>query len=184
LNAALSPKNRGQARFMITFLTLAGAGLALYFFPYEQVGLSSDSWFKAYFAAYARAAGWVLHVFDPSVAVAGSTINGRFGMRIVRSCDAMEANILFVSAVLAFPAPAARKAAAAVLGLAALVACNVLRLCCLYYVGVYAPAEFEYAHYDAWPLLMVAFATLDFLACARWMSGAAEPLAVAADVAA
>jgi exosortase/archaeosortase family protein len=159
-----------SSRFVVVFALLAGTGLALYFFPYEQVGLRSEGFFDAYLSCYARVTGTVLRAVDPAVGVTGSTITGRFAMRIVRSCDAMEANILFVSAALAFPAAALRKAQAVVVGLAALVGCNVARLCCLYFVGVYAPARFDFAHYEAWPLAMVAFATVDFFLCARWMT--------------
>jgi exosortase/archaeosortase family protein len=167
--------------FPVTFALLAGAGFAAYFFPYEQVGVRTEGFFATYLSGYARATGVVLRVLDPGVAVDGSTITGRFSMQIVRSCDAMEANILFLAAALAFPAPPGRKLAAAVAGLAVLVACNVARLCCLYFVGVYAPAHFDFAHYEAWPLLMVAFATLDFLVCARWMTAVARTSPTKAD---
>jgi exosortase/archaeosortase family protein len=154
-----------------TFHGVAGLGLGAYFFPYDLVGVHSEGAFQAYLSAYARATGHVLHLFDPTVSVVDSTINGRFSIRIVRSCDAMEANILFVAAMLSLPAPWPRKAAGLSAGLAALVALNVLRLCCLYFVGIYAPARFDVAHYELWPLAMVAFATADLLLCARWMTG-------------
>jgi exosortase/archaeosortase family protein len=97
-------------------------------------------------------------------------------MQIVKSCDAMEANILFAAALLAIAAPWLRKAAALVVGLAALVAVNLVRLVLLYWTGVYASSAFEFLHYDVWPLLMIVFATFDFLLCARWArQGAATP---------
>jgi exosortase/archaeosortase family protein len=159
-----------RSRFVAAFLVLSGVGLGAYFFPYDLLGIHADGTFVVYLSAYARLTGLVLHLLDPAVSVVDSTINGRFAMQIVRSCDAMEANILFVAAVLAFPGPWARKAVALPAGLAALVATNVARLCCLYFVGVYAPARFDFAHYELWPLAMVAFATVDFLLCARWMA--------------
>jgi exosortase/archaeosortase family protein len=158
------------SRFVATFLVLAGVGLGAYFFPYELVGIPVEGAFGAYLSGYARVTGIALHLVDPTVSVIHSTITGRFAMQIVRSCDAMEANILFASAVLAFPAPWTRKAIALPVGLFALVAANVARLSCLYFVGVYAPAHFDVAHYEIWPFAMVALATADFLACARWMA--------------
>lgn len=159
------------SRFVATFLVIAAVGLVAYFFPYEQVGVRAERIFQVYLGGYARVTGAVLRLFDPAVSVAGTTISGRFAMQIVRSCDAMEANILFAAATLAFPAAPSRRATALLVGLPALVACNIARLCCLYYVGIHAPARFDFAHYEAWPLVMVAFATLDFLVCARWMGG-------------
>src|SRR5579863_6192949 len=134
--------SRPGLRFALTFGVLAGTGLGVYFFPYEQLGLDSTRVFVPYLSAYARMAGIVLHLIDPGVSVAGSTIHGRFAMQIVRSCDAMEVNVLFAAAVLAFPGPWARKGIALAAGLSALVACNVVRLCTLYYVGLYLPARF------------------------------------------
>lgn len=68
--------------------------------------------FDGYLAGYARAAGALLSLFDPAVRVSGPEIHGRYPLVIVRDCDAMEVNILFVSAVLAFPAGWARWASA------------------------------------------------------------------------
>jgi exosortase/archaeosortase family protein len=163
-----------DGRFATTFLLLAAAGLGLYFFPYEQVGLDSGRVYGPYLSAYARMTGIALRLFDPTVSVAGATINGRFAMQIVRSCDAMEVNVLFAAAVLAFPAPWARKGKALAAGLSALVSCNVIRLCTLYFVGAYLPARFDAAHYEIWPLAFLVLATVAFLVAARWM-GASPP---------
>jgi exosortase/archaeosortase family protein len=169
---------QGTSRFAAVFFVLSTLGLAVYFFPYEQIGVRADVVFQAYLAGYARAVGWVLGVLDPAVRVTGVTIGGRFPMQIARSCDAMEANILFGAATLALPAALPRKAVALVVGLAALVAVNIARLCCLYYVGIYAPARFDFAHYEAWPLIIVGFAAADFLVCARWLTPGGPPSGV------
>jgi exosortase/archaeosortase family protein len=162
-------ETRRQSRFAVWFVVLAGIGLSTYFFPYEEAGIHARPVFEWYLSLYAHVTGVVLHVFDGAVSVVGNTINGRFAMRIVQSCDAMEANILFCAAMLAFPAPWRLKAIALPIGLASLIACNIVRLCCLYYVGIYAPDRFDFAHYEAWPILMVGLATVDFLLCTRWM---------------
>lgn len=155
-------------RFVVGFIATAAILFGLYFFPYAETG-RSESWFSAYLAQYARVVGFALGLFERGISVADNVIGGRFSMRIVKSCDGMEANILFCAATLAFPGPWRRKLVAVPLGLAALVAFNVLRLCCLYYIGIYFPAAFELAHFEVWPLLVVGFALLDFLACARWV---------------
>jgi|HubBroStandDraft_6_1064221.scaffolds.fasta_scaffold30588_3 exosortase/archaeosortase family protein len=155
-------------RFVLGFIAIATVLFGLYFFPYAETG-RSESWFSAYLAQYARIVGFTLGLFDRGISVADNVIGGRFSMRIVKSCDGMEANILFCAATLAFPGPWRRKLVAVPLGLTALVAFNVLRLCCLYYIGIYFPAAFELAHFDVWPLLVVGFSVVDFLACARWL---------------
>ena len=161
-------------RFVATFGALAGVGLAVYFFPYEQGGIDSGRFFTPYLSAYARMTAGVLRLFDSGVVVTGSTIAGRFAMQIVRSCDAMEVNILFAAAVVAFPAPWARRAIVLVGGLVGLVAINVTRLCTLYFVGIHAPAHFEQLHYEVWPLVLVVVETALFVVSARWMADGAQ----------
>jgi exosortase/archaeosortase family protein len=170
-------------RFVLSFVAIAAIFFCLYCFPYAESGIS-ETWIRAYLQGYARIVGFVLRLFEPGLVVSQNVVAGRFSMSIVRSCDAMEANMLFCAAVLAMPASVWRKSVALAAGLAALVAFNVVRLCCLYYVGVYWGRWFEVMHIEVWPLLMIAFATLDFLACARWVgppgtAGASPPRAAA-----
>jgi len=153
-------------RFALTYAAIAGAMFAVYAFPFELFGARGD-WLTGYLETYARLAGGLLGLLEPSVTVEGTTIYGRFVLQIVRNCDAADVNILFASAVLAFPGPLARKALPLVGGLATLVLANVLRICSLYYVGVYRPTWFHTAHEELWPLLLVSLTLLAFLACIR-----------------
>ena len=63
----------------------------------------------------------------------------------------METNLLFVSAIVALPAPWRRKFVALGAGVAILAAVNLTRICSLYYVGLYAPAAFDAIHLEVWP---------------------------------
>lgn len=157
-----------SGRFALKYALIAGALFAIYAFPFELFGAKQD-WLAGYLAAYARLAGAVLGVFESGIVVSGSQIGGRFSMEIVRNCDAIEINILFVSAVLAFPAPWQRRTIAAALGLLSLVALNVLRICALYFVGVHAPERFAVVHEQIFPLLLVLAAALGFLYCAKFL---------------
>jgi exosortase/archaeosortase family protein len=161
-------KTRIGARYALKYALIAGVLFAVYAFPCELFGVRSD-WLSGYLAAYARLAGGVLSLFENGIVVSGARIDGRFPMEIVRNCDAIEINILFVSAVLAFPAPWRKRVTAISVGLTALVALNVLRICLLYFIGVYAPARFAVAHEQVFPLLLVVAAALAFLACANYL---------------
>jgi exosortase/archaeosortase family protein len=163
---ALALARRLGPRFALTYAAIAAALFGVYAFPFELFGARGD-WLTGYLTAYAHLAGGLLRWFEPGVIVEGTTIYGRFVLQIVRNCDAADVNILFASAVLAFPAPLRKKMAPLLLGLAALVAANVLRICSLYYVGVHRPSWFHAAHEELWPLLLVALTLLAFLACIR-----------------
>lgn len=163
---ALRLTQRLGLRFALTYGGIASVLFGIYAFPFELFGAERD-WLTGYLAAYARLSGAVLGLAEPSVVVDGTYIYGRFALQIVRNCDAADVNILFVSAVLAFPAPRRTKALPLLLGLLALVAANVTRICSLYYVGVYRPDWFRAVHEEVWPLLLVALALVVFLACLK-----------------
>ena len=137
------------------FAAIAGALFVLYTFPYERIGVS-ERWFEGYLALYARLAGTALSLFDPHVTVHQQDILGRYNLRIIKNCDAMEANILYASAVLAFPAPVRPRLIGLVGGVALLVTINVARICSLYYVGILAPQAFSFFHLELWPLVLIA----------------------------
>lgn len=153
-------------RFALLYAAIAGTLFGIYAFPFELFGAERD-WLHGYLAGYARLAGAILSSFDSSVSVNDTVIVGRFPLEIVRNCDAADVNILFVSAVLAFPAPLRRKVAPLLLGVLALVVANVTRICSLYYLGVLEPSWFHAAHEEVWPLLLVAFTVGLFLLCIR-----------------
>jgi exosortase/archaeosortase family protein len=156
-----------RVRFAAGFVLVAGVLFALYTFPYEENGIS-ERWFEDYLAFYARAAGFALHQLDSAVSVHGSDILGRYPLRIVKNCDAIEVNILFASAVLAFPTSWRRRALGLLLGLPALIALNITRICSLYFIGVASPDSFELFHLEVWPLVLVACAALLFMGWANW----------------
>jgi exosortase H (IPTLxxWG-CTERM-specific) len=171
---ALAPSvNALRVRFAIGFVLIAGVLFAVYTFPYAESGVS-ETFFTSYLSAYARLAGHVLAPFDPSIVVRGQDIVGRYSLRIVKNCDAMEVNILFVSAVLAFPLPLRHRVIGVCLGIPALVAVNVLRICALYFIGLRSPETFEFFHLEVWPFVLVATGVGAFLAWAEWARGREE----------
>lgn len=146
----------------------AGVLFGVYAFPYAQYGVS-EAWFAEYLGAYARLVGWVLNLFESGMHVEGATVFGRVTLHIAKSCDAMESKLLFVAAVLAFPAPATRKLPVLALGLCGLTLINVARIVTLYFVLVRNRAAFDFFHLELLPLVMVASTALLFVASTRFM---------------
>ena len=116
-----------------------------------------------------------LSLFEPGVQVHGQDIIGRTSLRIVKNCDAMEAEILFLAAVLAFPSAWRKRVVGATLGVVAIAVVNVLRIASLYHVGVHFPMAFEFVHLQLWPLLLVASAVAVFLIWATWARSGPRP---------
>ena len=154
-------------KFVSVFMLTASVLLGIYYFPYAEGTVMKD-WISSYLHAYAAVAGAVLHWLDASVRVHGQEIVGRYSLRIVRTCDAMDVEILFVSAVLAWPAPWRCKAVAAIAGATMLLVVNVARICSLYYIGIYVPAYFQVAHHELLPALILVMAVGAFILFTAW----------------
>lgn len=156
-------------RFAIGYVVVAAVLFSIYGFPFELFGARSD-WLGGYLRMYAQLAGSALRLFESGIVVTGDRIDGRFSLQIVRNCDAIEVNILFASAILAFPAPWLRRSVALAGGLALLVLANITRICLLYFVGVYRPNWFKTAHEEILPLVLIALTALSFLFWARYLT--------------
>jgi exosortase/archaeosortase family protein len=157
--------DRASFRFVLVFAVLATTLLGFYYFPYAAGG-RVRSWLDAYLHDYAAASGFVLRWFEPHVTVQGPLITGRFSLRIVRTCDAMDVKILFLSAVFAWPARWATRLTVALGGVFVIFLVNVLRICSLYYIGVYWPGWFEFAHLELWPAIILLVAVGMFICLA------------------
>ena len=120
-------------RFFVTFLLLQ----ALLF------GLELTPWAQEYFVVpwtntLARISTWLVTVFDPNVMAVGkimrSTTNG-FAVSIEAGCNGVEATIVLLAAILAFPAPWKHKLVGLAVGIVAVQGLNVVRVISLFYLG-------------------------------------------------
>lgn len=156
---------------MLRFLAIAGVLLLAYCFPYKENGIS-ERFFDSFLAGYARLARVAIALFDPSASVFGNEIHGRYAVRIIKGCDAMEAKILFVAAMLAFPGAWRPKLAVALAGVSVLTLVNLLRITSLYIAGVLKPKLVEPLHFETWPFIMIGVAGLLFLGGTSIVRGA------------
>jgi exosortase/archaeosortase family protein len=164
-----SADTKARLHFAVRFALIAGLLFALYGFPYAKYGIS-EHWLGAYLNGYAEVVGALLRLVEDRVVVQGNTVYGATALRIVRTCDAMEANVLFASAVIAFPGPLARKALVLVVGLSSIAIINLVRIMTLYHVVLKQERAFTFVHLELWPLLMI-IATLGlFVASIRFLT--------------
>jgi exosortase/archaeosortase family protein len=164
---------KARVRFVVSFLTLASLLLGAYYFPYGAGGVAHA--LEGFLHFYASVAGGVLGLFEPGLQVHGQEILGRYSLRIVKTCDAMDVTILLSSAILAWPAPWKRRLRALALAIPLVTALNVLRICSLYYVGIYLPSYFEVAHVEIWPAVILAVVVGGFVLFVRERSTEAAP---------
>jgi exosortase H (IPTLxxWG-CTERM-specific) len=168
--AAAAATRWGQLKFFVVFALVAGLGSLVYCYPYAPDGVIGR-WLSAYLHAYASMAGAVISLFDATARVSGQDIIGRFSLHVSKDCDAMEANIVLVAAVVAFPASWRSRAVGLLAGMTAVSFSNVVRLTSLYFVGIHSAAAFEFGHLELWPLLMIAISLGVFVAWTSWTKG-------------
>jgi exosortase H (IPTLxxWG-CTERM-specific) len=140
-------------RFFLLFVVL----LAVLF------GLELTPWIQDWFVipwtnALAAISTWIVTLFDGNVVAAGkvmrSNTNG-FAVSIEAGCNGVEATLVLLAAMLAFPAPWRHKAVGLVIGIVAVQLLNVLRVISLFYLGQWNYDVFEWAHLYVWQALIM-----------------------------
>jgi exosortase H (IPTLxxWG-CTERM-specific) len=115
---------------------------------------------------------WLVDFFDPHVLAAGkelrSTTNG-FAISIERGCNGVEAIIILVSAMLAFPSTWKQKAIGIGIGFVAIQILNLVRIISLFYLGQWNRVWFDWFHLYLWQALIVLDALVVFLFWLRWL---------------
>jgi exosortase H (IPTLxxWG-CTERM-specific) len=131
----------------------------------------------------ARATAAIVQFFDSGVVSQGkallSTRNG-FGVSIEAGCNGIEASIILVAAMLAFPAPWKHRLVGIAVGLVAIHALNIVRVVSLFYLGQWSVRAFEWAHLYVWQALIMLDALIVFLVWLRRLPPRPGPLARAA----
>jgi len=152
------------------FKFVVGLGLLLIA---ANVALSTEKVDKGLIPSYLR--GWaevsasVLNVFGENARVYDSSISSnRFSVNIKKGCDAIQPTILFICAVLASPVAFKPKIPGLFLGLAFLMAMNLVRVLSLFYVGIYWNSAFEIMHHDVWQAVFIILSILAWGAWALW----------------
>ena len=132
--------------------------------------------------ALVRISVGIATLFDSHVAAAGrilrSTANG-FAVSIEAGCNGIEAAIVLIAAMLAFPAPWRHRAIGILVGLCAVQALNVLRVISLFYLGQWNASAFEWAHLYVWQALIMLDVLVVWLVWIRTLPPVAAPAMVA-----
>lgn len=126
---------------------------------------------------------WIsAHVIDlfggDAIAQGKAIISPSTGMAvsIERVCNGIEAVIVLVSAMLAFPAPFKYKALGIVAGTLAIQALNIVRIISLYYLHQWNRTAFDWFHEYIWQALIVLDALAAYLIWLRLLPRPGAPL--------
>jgi len=154
-------------RFILTFLFL----LAVLFVA-ELTRFAEQHVILPFTAVLADASAWIIHLFDADTVSYGKHIqnaDGSFIIAIERGCNGVEAVIILVAAILAFPAPWRHKAIGLGLGFCAIQALNLVRIVSLFYLGLWNRVWFDWFHLYLWQALIILDALVVFLIWLRYV---------------
>jgi len=111
-------------------------------------------------------------LFDPDVMHSGRLLYSQstgFAVSIEAGCNGIEAAIVLIAGVLAFPATWTQKAWGFAIGFGAIQVANLLRIISLYYLGRWNMQWFEFAHLYLWQALIMLDVLVVWLLWMRWV---------------
>ncbi len=128
----------------------------------------------------ARISAGLIVLFDPHVAASGkilqSTTTG-FAISIEAGCNGIEAAIILIAAMLAFPAPWKHRLIGILAGLTAVQTLNIVRVISLFYLGQWNMKAFEWAHFYLWQALIMLDVLIVWLLWIRTLPPSSSPVA-------
>jgi exosortase H (IPTLxxWG-CTERM-specific) len=142
-----------MVRFFVVFLLLQGALFGLELTPWAQ------EWFVIPWTnTLASISASLVKLFDPNVIAQGKVLqsarNG-FAVSIEAGCNGVEATIVLLAAILAFPASWKHKLLGLAIGVVAVQGLNIVRVISLFYLGQWNFDVFEWAHLYVWQALIM-----------------------------
>ncbi|HEX7329015.1 MAG TPA: exosortase H [Casimicrobiaceae bacterium] len=153
-------------RFLAVFV-----GLLALMFGFELTPWAQHWLVAPWTDAVARAATTVIHVFDPAVRAHGNVVgagDGSFAVSIEAGCNGVEATLVLIAAMIAWPASWLRRASGIVIGTLAVQGLNIVRVISLFYLGQWNRDAFEWAHLYVWQALIMLDVLVVWLLWVRW----------------
>ena len=142
-----------MVRFFILFLVLQAGLFGLELTPWAQEWLVVP-----WTSRLAAIAAGIVKIFDADVLAQGKvlqSVSNGFAVSIEAGCNGVEATIVLVAAILAFPASWKRKLIGLIAGIVAVQGLNIVRVISLFYLGQWNFNAFEWAHLYVWQALIM-----------------------------
>lgn len=160
-------------KFIFIFMTCL-----LVLFTIELLNPVQAAVIQPFTAGLAWVSASVILPFDDTVISTGRILRDSvtgFAVSIESGCNGVEASIVLIAGVLAFPATWQQRFIAILLGFAAIQGLNILRIISLFYLGQWNFDIFEWTHLYLWPVLIMLDVLLVFAIYLRWLSRSTAP---------
>ena len=110
--------------------------------------------------------------FDETVIAQGRVLRDAttgFAVSIEAGCNGVEAAIVLIAGILAFPAKTLHKIIAITTGFFFVQALNIVRIISLFYLGQWNYTVFEWFHLYLWPVLIMLDVLVVFAIYLQWL---------------
>jgi exosortase H (IPTLxxWG-CTERM-specific) len=150
---------RTQVLFLVKFFAvLVAAYLLIAWSPVN------DNVIVPFTEAIARGSGVLLNAIGQQVTVRGTIVSStRFGVNINNGCNGVEAMLILLASIVAFPASMKARVTGLLLGALAVQLLNAIRIVSLYLLGAYQPKLFDLFHTAVWQIVIIMAAIGFFL---------------------
>ena len=162
-----------MTRFLLMFLALLAV-----LFTVEMLEPVQQHVVQPFTASLADVSAALIVPFDDQVVTSGRVIRhtgNYFAVSIEAGCNGVEAAIVLIAAVIAFPARWLQKLAAIAIGFLAIQVMNILRIVSLFYLGMWNMEVFSWTHLYLWPVLIMLDVLVVFLFYLRVVNRQAVP---------
>lgn len=150
---------RTQVLFLVKFFAILIAAYLL--IAWNPV---NDHVIVPFTQGVATVSGALLKGIGQPVTVSGTVItSSRFGVNINNGCNGVEAMLILLASIVAFPASLKARLAGLALGALVVQLLNAVRIVTLYLLGAYQPKLFDMFHTAVWQILVILSAILFFL---------------------
>jgi exosortase H (IPTLxxWG-CTERM-specific) len=156
-----------QKRFLVRFvLFLVG------FYALVAIRPVNDAVVVPFTAFLVKLSAGLLRAIGERVATDGTVIRSSlFAVDVKNGCNGIEATLLLLAAMLAFPAPPKARAAGIAVGLGAIQGVNLVRIVSLFWLGAHRRDVFDLFHAAIWQTLLILLAVGIFLAWGKRLRG-------------
>lgn len=155
-----------MARFLLLFGTLVGLFAIGMLKPVQEAVIQP---FTGLLAALSTA---IILPFDDTVIAQGRILRDAstgFAVSIEAGCNGVEAAIVLIAGVVAFPASVKQKLIAISSGFFFVQALNIVRIISLFYLGQWNYTVFEWFHLYLWPVLIMLDVLVVYAIYLQWL---------------
>lgn len=147
---------RDQIKFLVLFIAILAGSFTLL-----SLNWVNDHIIEPFTAGIATASGHTLNLLGQGITQEGTIVrNERFAVNIRNGCNGVETMVIFLAAVLAFPASWKSRLTGLALGIVAIQGINLVRVVALFLTGAYFRDFFDASHTVVWQTIVILFGVL------------------------